>query len=37
VLQKDRLTLIEAFLPLRDASEGLDRLGKSFRAAQKKA
>jgi TPP-dependent 2-oxoacid decarboxylase len=29
--EKDKVVLIEAFLPLRDCSEGLDRLGRSFR------
>ena len=36
VLEKDKLVLIEARLPNRDCSAGLERLGKSFREAQQK-
>ena len=32
--ETDKLVLIEACLPGRDCSEGLERLGRSFRAAQ---
>jgi TPP-dependent 2-oxoacid decarboxylase len=34
--EKDKLVLIEAFLPNRDCSAGLERLGKTFRQAQQK-
>lgn len=34
--EKDKLVLIEACLPNRDCSEGLERLGRSFRQAQQK-
>lgn len=34
---KDRLVFIEARLPNRDCSAGLDRLGKTFRQAQQKS
>jgi len=37
VKEKDKLVLIEACLPNRDCSEGLARLGRSFRQAQTKA
>ena len=33
---KDKLVFIEAFLPDRDCSKGLERLGESFRQAHKK-
>ena len=36
VREKDKLVLIEARLPNRDCSAGLERLGKSFREAQQK-
>jgi len=34
--EKDKLVLIEAYLPNRDCSSGLERLGNSFRKAQGK-
>jgi TPP-dependent 2-oxoacid decarboxylase len=34
--EKDKLVFIEARLPNRDCSEGLSRLGASFRQAQHK-
>ncbi len=34
--EKDKLVFIEALIPGRDCSKGLERLGESFRAAQKK-
>jgi indolepyruvate decarboxylase len=34
--EKDKLVLIDAYLPDRDCSVGLERLGKSFREAQQK-
>jgi indolepyruvate decarboxylase len=34
--EKDKLVLIEVCLPNRDCSEGLERLGRSFRQAQQK-
>ncbi len=34
--EKDKLVLIEAFLPNRDCSAGLERLGKTFRQTQQK-
>ncbi|MCX6282466.1 MAG: thiamine pyrophosphate-binding protein [Bacteroidetes bacterium] len=37
IAEKDKLVLIEAFIPGRDCSKGLERLGESFRAAQKKS
>jgi len=35
--EKDNLVFIEAFLPARDCSVGLDRLGNAFRQAQQKS
>jgi indolepyruvate decarboxylase len=37
VRAKDRLVFIEACLPNRDCSAGLDRVGKAFRQAQQKS
>ncbi|MCX6283071.1 MAG: thiamine pyrophosphate-binding protein [Bacteroidetes bacterium] len=37
IAEKDKLVLIEAFIPGRDCSKGLERLGESFRQAQKKS
>ena len=36
VREKDRLVLIEACIPGRDCSKGLERLGEAFRKAQQK-
>ncbi|MEI7492240.1 MAG: thiamine pyrophosphate-binding protein [Bacteroidota bacterium] len=36
IAEKDKLILIEAYIPGRDCSKGLERLGESFRQAQKK-
>jgi TPP-dependent 2-oxoacid decarboxylase len=36
IREKDKLVLIEAYLPNRTCSEGLDRLGNSFRKSQQK-
>ena len=36
VAEKDKIVLIEACIPGRDCSTGLERLGKSFREAQQK-
>ena len=36
ISEKDKLVLIEAYLPSRTCSEGLDRLGNSFRKSQQK-
>ncbi len=37
IAEKDKLILIEAYIPGRDCSKGLERLGESFRQAQKKS
>ncbi len=36
VREKDKLVMIDAFIPGRDCSYGLERLGESFRRSQKK-
>ena len=36
-LEKNKLVLIEAYLPNRDCSVGLDRLGATFMQSQKKS
>ena len=37
IREKDKLVFIEVFLPNRDCSKGLERLGDTFRKAQQKS